>query len=511
MEKSCVNHPESHALATCKACEKSVCLMCVVDEKEGTFCSQECHKVFCEVSDWAAPGSSPAPSAEAAPAAAAEAPPPQEAPPPPDPSPSKVESIFDADPQPVATAESASFEPLVAPGTKWRMIGAMCAAHTDTPAVATCDRCTKTLCGLCLTEMPEGTFCTECASAAPKPEAEEKAIQQAARAPAPPKPAARPHGRRRGSPAVRVAAVLLLLAALAGGAWLYLDLRRKEEAARVPAPPVAATPAAPSPAPPQPPTPPAPPATERRTEAPPAANPPASPRTEAPAPQPPREAAPTPPPNPPPSPTPPASAPEPAPDPFLLGRIANPWEREPEGSWYRVRRVRNGQTVYTDIGLKSKTPASYVLLTQTRTAEGAEPPREEAVELSPYLVKGEETLEVEGRRFLCEIRESRAGEATVRSWALVEGIHSGAVLKRVSPEGTLMARRVWEHALRIQRRTFDCLVIEAELETPQGVRPVKTWYCAAVPIRKLREETPEESMAVVDLGDDWSRRPPIAR
>ncbi|RPH41954.1 MAG: hypothetical protein EHM91_09740, partial [Planctomycetota bacterium] len=46
MDKSCANHPESMALATCKACEKSVCLMCVVDEKEGTFCSSECHTAF---------------------------------------------------------------------------------------------------------------------------------------------------------------------------------------------------------------------------------------------------------------------------------------------------------------------------------------------------------------------------------------------------------------------------------------------------------------------------------
>jgi hypothetical protein len=173
--------------------------------------------------------------------------------------------------------------------------------------------------------------------------------------------------------------------------------------------------------------------------------------------------------------------------------------------------VRNGQTVYTDVGLKSKAPASYVLVTQTRTPEGAEPVREEQVEVSPYLVKGEETLEIEGRKFLCEIQESKEGQAIVRSWVLVEGIHAGAVLKRVGPEGTLVARRVWEHALRIQRRTFDCLVIEAERETPQGTQAVKTWYCAAVPLRKLREETPEESMAVVDLGDDWSLRPPPAR
>ena len=48
MDKSCANHPESMALATCKACDKSICLMCVVDEKEGTFCSTECHGAFVE-------------------------------------------------------------------------------------------------------------------------------------------------------------------------------------------------------------------------------------------------------------------------------------------------------------------------------------------------------------------------------------------------------------------------------------------------------------------------------
>ncbi|HXG62415.1 MAG TPA: hypothetical protein VNO22_13645, partial [Planctomycetota bacterium] len=294
-----------------------------------------------------------------------------------------------------------------------------------------------------------------------------------------------------------------------------LDLRRREEAAP---PPVATAPEsrpAPSTAPappvssnPEPkPAPPRPEASAKTGEAP--APPPPAPRPETPAPKPPAGNVPAPAPSPAPRPTPPEPAP--APDPFLLGRIANPWEREPAGSWYRVRRVKNGQTVYTDVGLKSKTPASYVLVTQVRTAEGAEPVREEQVEVAPYLVKGEETLEIEGRKFLCEIQESKEGEAIVRSWVLVEGIHAGAVLKRVGPEGTLTARRVWEHALRIQRRTFDCLVIEAERETPQGIRPVKTWYCAAVPLRKLREETPEESMAVVDLGDDWSRRPPPAR
>ena len=88
---------------------------------------------------------------------------------------------------------------------------------------------------------------------------------------------------------------------------------------------------------------------------------------------------------------------------------------------------------------------------------------------------------------------------------LVEGIHAGAVLKRAGPEGTLVARRVWEHALRIQRRTFDCLVIEAERETPQGTQAVKTWYCAAVPLRKLREETPEHRRAKTAMHDNAVR------
>src|SRR5207247_218192 len=82
MEKTCANHPESLALATCKACEKSVCLMCVLDEKEGTFCSTKCVQVFREVSAWvdpnAAPVAAPAPrtSVTAAPKPAAPPPPP---------------------------------------------------------------------------------------------------------------------------------------------------------------------------------------------------------------------------------------------------------------------------------------------------------------------------------------------------------------------------------------------------------------------------------------------------
>src|ERR671925_199711 len=106
MDKSCANHPESMALATCKACEKSVCLMCVVDEKEGTFCSSDCHTAFA--------------SGQQVPKFAGAA--------------------ASSDPESLPTPPDEQM-PIVAEGTKWRPIGAQCENHTDTPAVANCDRC----------------------------------------------------------------------------------------------------------------------------------------------------------------------------------------------------------------------------------------------------------------------------------------------------------------------------------------------------------------------------------
>src|ERR1043165_3894044 len=139
MDKSCANHPESMALATCKACDKSICLMCVVDEKEGTFCSSDCHSAFASGQEVPKFVAAAAPAAAAAPSGA-----------------QKIESIFDDEPAaPAAVEESAPPPPsedpmpIVAEGTKWRPIGAQCQNHTDTPAVANCDRCSKPVCALC--------------------------------------------------------------------------------------------------------------------------------------------------------------------------------------------------------------------------------------------------------------------------------------------------------------------------------------------------------------------------
>src|SRR5437762_2727709 len=117
MEKTCANHSESLALATCKACEKSICLMCVCDEKEGTFCSTRCTQAFREVGGWVNPGTTPVP-ATAAPAS-------QGSIFAPEPASSAPAAAEVAEPPP--STEQAEFEPLVTPGTKWRMIGSVCA------------------------------------------------------------------------------------------------------------------------------------------------------------------------------------------------------------------------------------------------------------------------------------------------------------------------------------------------------------------------------------------------
>src|SRR6185436_15079961 len=52
MEKVCVNHPESPSVGSCKACEKPVCLMCIVEVQGVSFCSEACGSAYQEVKDW---------------------------------------------------------------------------------------------------------------------------------------------------------------------------------------------------------------------------------------------------------------------------------------------------------------------------------------------------------------------------------------------------------------------------------------------------------------------------
>jgi hypothetical protein len=491
MEKTCANHPESLALATCKACEKSVCLMCVQDEKEGTFCSSKCVQVFREVTDWVDTN----PKAPAAPVAEEPAPPAPTAP-----------SIFDSEPAP-ATAQ-AEFEPLVTPGTKWKMIGSVCANHTDTPAVATCDRCDKTLCAMCLMETSAGTFCSqECAGVA-----EPVPLPQVPPAPpSPPVPVSRAPVRRSGSrsKSPKVAILVGALAVLGVGGYFVVSGLGSPESKPPNPPPV------------QPPVQPlakkdpvtldpvkVDPVTKVDPKIDPKIEPKVDPKTE-PNPEPARDPKTEPKSD-------PATAPKtrpktvkPEPPPPM--RIDCPWLRETAGIWYRIRTTIGEQETYLDCGLKAKEASRYILVQQISRQGQPQALQEVTLDVIPYIFRGEETLSIEGRPYLCEIREWSLESGAVRQWVLIEGRHYGAILKTVSPGGAVIPRRLWEHTIKVKARKFDCLVVEGDAEVGGKHIPTKSWYCPSFPMGALRVETSDRSITLLDTGDDWSKRPPFPK
>ena len=455
MEKHCANHPESLALATCKACEKSVCLMCVCDEKEGTFCSTKCTQVFREVADWVDPGATPVP-ATAAPTPA-----------------HSSGSIFDPEPgtpAPAAAAEMtpppatepAEFEPLVTPGTKWRMIGSVCALHTDTQAVATCEACDRTLCALCVTEADNGTFCSECAAkkAPPAPLPVTAAPRPAAPAPA----RARARSRRSGS-GLKIVAAILIVAGLAGVGFFLLN----DSAAPAPNPPIAKA---------------RPPKVDPAKTDPPKVDPPKV----DPAKTDPKKVDP-------PGWVPPRKV-EPPPKPKPPGLIVNPWESVTPGAWYRVKTIRGSEESCSDFVLKAKEEGSYTLA----TSRG-----DEKTVIAPFWVRGEEKLSIDGRDWLCEIREFETPPA--KRWVLVDGRNAGVVLKEEGGGGTLSVDRLWDHTVRVAGRSYDCLVVEG---VRNGAR-YKLWYSSRAPAGTVRLETGDGATLLVDQGDDASTRPPLPK
>lgn len=40
--ETCLNHPDTPAVARCRACHKPVCSACVISTADGKFCSREC-------------------------------------------------------------------------------------------------------------------------------------------------------------------------------------------------------------------------------------------------------------------------------------------------------------------------------------------------------------------------------------------------------------------------------------------------------------------------------------
>ena len=496
MDKSCANHPESMALATCKACEKSVCLMCVVDEKEGTFCSADCHTAFAngqEVPKFVGAATQSAGGGSAV---------------------QKIDSIFDDGPSPAAAqAEEmappaeADPMPIVAEGTKWRPIGAQCTNHTDTPAVANCDRCSKAVCALCLLEAAQGTFCSsECMGNASQDAAEEavkpgstkwrKRQQQPQKAAAfsataekaalQGKPVFKFKEPPRSNKSLITVAVIILLAAGAAGAYYGWNAFTPETVNPPTNPDMIRNPEVPTPEVIKPeavvvtPEVVKPEVVKPEVVKPEATNPTTSYVT-------PRKLQPR--------------------AVVVPTRQLTPWEATEPGTWYRFRTTRGSKISYKDVGLKEKGKDFVVVATQT-SADGQSSAVTESKQ-SPELVylRGEETFTFDGLDLLCEIQSSGSEDASPKNWSLLSGRYRGAVLKSVTAEGTITSKRVWDHTLRVKGTPFDCLVVEGQIESGGKTRPVKSWYSGSLPMGLVGREKDGEIMMLVDLGSDWANRP----
>jgi hypothetical protein len=479
MDKSCANHPESMALATCKACDKSVCLMCVVDEKEGTFCSTECHKAFSSGQE--VPKFVGAVSESGSASAGVQ----------------KIDSIFDDEPS--APSSSAGLHappsddpmPIVAEGTKWRPTGAQCENHADTPAVANCDRCGKAVCALCLLEAAQGTFCSaECMGTvarqpAPLPAPAERAALQG-------KPVFKFKEPPKSNKGVLVGGIIVIaLAGIAGAyyGWNGFTLET----------------------PPKPPDPVVDPTIKPDTTKPdvhkPDTNPTVKPDVQKPVTNPDTV-------------KPDVQKPVTNPDPpvyikprpvvkavILPTRTINAWADANPGVWYRMKTVRAGQATLTDTGLKEKGKDFVVLATQSFANGQASAVTETKIAASTVFLRGEESFSIDGQSYLCEIRTPGSDDASPRTWALLSGKNMGAVLKSVSPEGTLSTKRVWEGTWRVEGNELDCLVVEGQIQNGTATQTVKNWYCGAVPLGIVKQELGGQTLTLVRMGSDWNKRP----
>ncbi len=500
--KNCHAHPESFSVAHCKACEKPLCLMCVMEEHGENFCSSNCIAAYKEVQSWVDQTARPDewnPLAEG--------------------SSGHVKKMLKDDESVLDMSgiapKALSPEPLVVPSTRRAMIGSSCAAHPDTPALGLCPKCGKAFCGACAVETSWGTFCSMGCSVAQGGEAPTEA------------PAAR---KRLPAEVLAVAAVVLVV-----GAFIAIRAATKGEPEPQPiavVAPIKPEPAKPPPMPPKPevakpvPPPPPPPKPEppkpevAKPEPPkpevakPVPPPPPPPKPEPPKPEvakpvppppppkpePPKPevARPVPPPPPPPKPEPPkpeVAKPEPPkPAPHLVV-ARDPWSGAKPGTWFRLKTTSAKGESHADFGLKERGPWYLVLVSQTRTAGGVQAEQHAYMDLADVtptrtvrFVQGGRTLDFDIAEF--------PGRKGVERWVLADGRHAGLVL----PEGAA-PRSLDAQSLDVKGRAFDCLVLQGPT--------AKLWLSLECPAGPVRAEGPEGESALVDFGDDWSKRPPF--
>jgi hypothetical protein len=517
--KTCHAHPDSFSVAVCKTCEKSLCLMCVMEEQGENFCSSACISAWKEVQSWVDQTAKPEDWNPLA----------QEG------SSGHVKKVLKDD---ESVLDMSGFapkakgpEPLVVPGTSRSTIDKACASHRDTPALGMCLKCGRAFCGVCAVETSWGSFCSMPCSVSYRVPAE-----------------GAPETRRRlPAEVVAVAAVVLVVAA-------FVAIRAfsgppepppvpKPEVAKVappplpapmppapapvapkpevakpeppkPPPPTPVTPkpevAKPEPPKPEPPKPPAPPPVAPKPEVvkpePPKPPPPipAPPKPEVAKPEPPKPEPPKPPPPPPVAPKPEVVKPEPPkpkPEPprhLVVAR--DPWMSAKPGSWYRLRTVSAKGESYSDVGLKERGPWYLVTVSQTRTPDGAQAEQHKYIDLADLTALRPYRFVQDGRTIDFDLAEL-PGRKGVERWVLADGRQAGLILPEEWAGAPVAPRRFDAQMLEVKGRTFDCLVLETET--------AKLWLSLECPAGPVQAQAGGTETRLIDFGDDWSKRPPF--
>lgn len=180
-------------------------------------------------------------------------------------------------------------------------------------------------------------------------------------------------------------------------------------------------------------------------------------------------------------------------------RMEDPWAGERVGAWYRMRTETAGTEIYTDVGLAERAADSYVLASQTSVQGRAGAERKTRVEPYPVVFSAERVLPDRGHDFINFAAVERSRERTARRWLVYqEGPLGGVRLGEADPSA---ARSYDVETLRVKDRDYVCLVVE----TPDAT----SWNAAAFPPGAVRSRGKDSATALIDFGDDWSRRPPF--
>lgn len=493
MEKVCVNHPESPSVGSCKACEKPVCLMCITEVQDVSFCSDACGSAYQEVKEWL---ERPAADEEWNPLAEAKLKPPAaapKAPAPRDPAPAPVPAYEDPGPSPVAprrreTAVAVAPPPASGPSriplylalaaTVLIVIGAVAAfsGKSETPAPT----------------IPESTPIAKVEPAKPVPVKVEPPKPDPVKVEPPkpvvkvdpPKPAPVKVEPPKPDPVKVEPPKPVVKAEPPKPDPIKVEPPKPDPVkVEIPKPVVKVEPPKPDPVKLEPPKP-----DPVKVE-------PPKPvvKVEPPKPDPVKVESPKPPPPPPP---PVKVEPPAAPH---LAYLRDPWAKEKTGAWYRIKTTANGKDSFTDLGLRETGAGYRVLVSQTSADGKTQPEQFKWTEPEEVSVFGSVNGDAKGTKYAADVVRTKSSKPS--QFVFKDGPHAGAAFPS---DSTLTALDL--QTIRVKDRDFACTVLETDLK--DGAH-AKTWQSLQLPIGAVKTESAGTTSALVDFGDDWDKRPPF--